>query len=530
MGLEEELRRKGITFDGGLTSSLESIDPNGHAILRTAELHRSFTNLRDELLENRESQQQFLDERNVPSFPTASIDSDWKVTSTLHPALETRHVEITGPVEIIDKALTTGADNFMLCIEDARARTPESVDNTFVQARYAIDGTNENVQKSKTTITIRPAGLYSDSHMFVDGQVVPATIYDSGMIFSLVAPEQHRRGKPTSLYIPKFETGGGSRFLNTVIHDLIDGHMPVSQVQLSFLIENIMGIINMDDIIEGSKDMIIAANVGRWDYTASILNKFRAHGNMAMPDSDFLTMTTDFMIAYQKRFLYLCHKRGIQPIGGMAAQVPTKDHPDRQKMIDAVKADALREVLMGFYGKWSAHPLTVPIIKEVFMEHMGGNSSQPYKWGHEPMVTVQQLLQVPEGGITYSGLVKDLRIQIEYIAHYRAGKGTFAMDGVSMVDLAIAEIGRNNTTHRLINSVRLDDGRYVDNSLVYNAVGDAISQLKHNYNIERYKKAGFDEKAFGEAANIVIQFIMGRYRNVQYFPRVLDPMLVGKAA
>lgn len=526
MGLEETLLRKGITFRGGVNDALAHNDPDGKAILRVAELHKSFTETQEGLLYARDIEQDQLDNGWIPSFPEPGNDNPgWKVTSTLHAGLETRHVELTGPIAGINKALNSGADNWMGCLEDACARAPDIVDSSFTELILAAKGQNEYVRDSKTTTTIRFAGLYSDSHMFVDGQVVPATLYDLGMIFSLIAPEQKKRHKPTSLYVPKFETGGESRFLNNVIHDLIDGNMPATQVQLSFLVENIMAIINMDQIIEGNKDMIIAANVGRWDYLASILYKFRNHPAMAMPDSDLLTMTTDFMIAYQKRFLYLCDLRGIQPIGGMAAQVPTGDHPDREAMIAAVKEDALREAMMGFYGKWSAHPLTVTIIKEVFMQTMGGESSQPYKFGHEDQITVEQLLQVPEGKRTYAGLVKDLRTQIEYLAYYKARRGAFAMNGTSMVDLAIAEIGRNNATHSLIHSQRLADGRQVDGPLIYHAVGDAMVQLG-----ERYTGEKFAQLNFRDAANDVMQFVAGRYRNEQYFTKRVDPTIRQKAA
>ena len=524
MGLENDLRNKGITFRGGVNDSLEYNDPNGKAILRIAELHRSFDGAQKELLHARGVEQDRLDEGWIPDFPELS-DSNYEVTSALHPSLETRHVELTGPISGIDKALNSGADNWMGCLEDACARAPDIVDSSFTQLHLAATGQNENVKDSPTTTTIRPAGLYSDSHMFVDGEIVSAHLYDLGMIFSLVAPGQYERGKPTSLYIPKYETGGESRFLNNVIHDLIDGNMPPTQVQLSFLIENFMAIINMDKIIEGSKDMIVAANVGRWDYAASILYKFRNHPDMAMPDSDLINMTTDLMMAYQKRFLYLCDLRGIQPIGGMAAQVPTRGHPQREDMIASVKEDALREVLMGFYGKWSAHPLTVPIVKEVFMQEMRGKSSQPYKFGHEDQITVEQLMQVPEGKRTYQGLVKDFRTQIEYLAHYKARMGAFAMDGISMVDLAIAEIGRNNATHSLIHSQKLEDGKHVDGPLVYNAVGDALVQLGQRYTPEKYTQLNFRE-----AANDVIQFVVSGHRNVQYFPKVVDPMIMKKTA
>lgn len=60
-------------------------------------------------------------------------------------------------------------------------------------------------------------------------------------------------------------------------------------------------------------------------------------------------------------------------MGGMSAQIPIKNDPKANEAAMAkVKADKLREVTAGHDGTWIAHPLIIPIARQVFDEHMLG--------------------------------------------------------------------------------------------------------------------------------------------------------------
>src|ERR1700759_3825599 len=82
-------------------------------------------------------------------------------------------------------------------------------------------------------------------------------------------------------------------------------------------------------------------------------------------------MTRHFLQSYVELLIHTCHKRKIHAMGGMAAQVPTKNDPAaNQQALEKVRADKLREVQAGHDGTWVAHPGLVAIAKEVFDQYM----------------------------------------------------------------------------------------------------------------------------------------------------------------
>ena len=493
MPLEEKLRHSGIILIGGVPEQLERLDPDGNGLRFIAELQRAHGPNLTEMLEERMMRQKELDEGKLPDFNPATkgirSDNSWKVGEIPHDIIY-RWVELTGPANTpnwVRGALNSGANVWMADYEDALSPFFSNlIANTFY-LRDAITRSGDfhpingqfQLNEQVPTLLTRPRGLHlHEKHMLVDGQPVSATIFDLGMIHYHLTPEQLARGQTPAHYIPKLEHQFESRWLARLLTNIKDERkMPRGRPSVSLLIENIFATFQAAEILYEMRGYATALNVGRWDQTASFYHAFRNHLDRGFPDREEVRMTLPFMIAYQKYVLSVCHARGAQPMGGMEAAVPIRrDQANYERRMQAVRADAIREAELGFYGKWSAHPVTVSAIREEFERIMEGRPNQPYKFGHEPRITQQQLLEVPAGPKTFEGMVSSAEESSEYNGNWVRGRGAVAPKG-RMVDLATSEIAWQEIAHRLRHGTRLDDGRRVDQTLVASILGQAASNM-----------------------------------------------------
>jgi malate synthase len=135
-----------------------------------------------------------------------------------------------------------------------------------------------------------------------------------------------------------------------------------------------------------------------------------------------------------------CHRRGIHAMGGMAAQIPIKNDPERNRAaVDKVRQDKLREVWAGHDGTWVAHPGLVSIAREVFDTHMPFPNQIEKKTAVD--VCAADLLTVPDGEITREGLDRNIDVGLQYLATWLCGNGCVPIYNL-MEDAATAEISR----------------------------------------------------------------------------------------
>src|SRR5262249_59706778 len=130
--------------------------------------------------------------------------------------------------------------------------------------------------------------------------------------------------------------------------------------------ETIHGAFQMDEILHALGSHATGLNAGRWDYLFSCIKTFRTRPDRVLPERVQLTMTTPFMRAYTETLVRTCHRRGAHAIGGMAAFIPSRRHPQGNASAMArVRADKEREPGDGVDGTWGAHPAPVPPATEI---------------------------------------------------------------------------------------------------------------------------------------------------------------------
>jgi malate synthase len=241
----------------------------------------------------------------------------------------------------------------------------------------------------------------------------------------------------------------------------------------------------MDEILFELREHSSGLNCGRWDYIFSFIKKFRNDPKCVMPDRARVGMTEHFLRSYSLLLIQTCHRRGAHAMGGMAAQIPIKNDPERNRAaIAKVEADKRREAGDGHDGTWVAHPGLVATARAMFDEAMHGPNQLDRLRG-DVAVTAEDLLRVPSGPITEEGLRMNVRVGVQYLAAWLSGSGCVPLYDL-MEDAATAEISRAQVWQWIRHGARLDDGRTVDAKLL-GKIGDE--------ELERIRVAG-GEKDF----------------------------------
>jgi malate synthase len=467
------------------------ITPSALAFI--AALTRTFRPRLQELLLKRQQRQEAFDRGVLPDFlpETAHLrQSDWSIAGTPLD-LQDRRVEITGPVDrkMVINALNAGASTFMADFEDSTSPTWQNLiqgqQNLYDAVRRQITYVNPQTQKSyalvekPAVLLVRPRGLHlPEQNLLVDELPVPAAFFDFGLYFFLNAQHLLASGSGPYFYLPKLESHLEARLWNDIFTSAqaMIG-VPIGSIKATILIETLPAAFEMDEILYELKQHIVGLNCGRWDYIFSFIKKRRNDPTALLPDRSQITMEKGFLRAYAKLLISTCHRRGAHAIGGMAAQIPIKDDPQANDIaLQKVRADKLREVTDGHDGTWVAHPGLVPIAREIFDAHMPTANQITLRSPEvtdDPKERQRELLAVPEGTRTESGLRHNIRVGIQYLEAWLRGNGCVPLYHL-MEDAATAEISRAQVWQWARHEASLQEGGVVTRAYIEKIVEEEM--------------------------------------------------------
>lgn len=499
----------GVEIKGALQPAYEDVLTPA-ALEFVADLSRRFGDRVTALLAARTARQGELDAGKLPDFlpQTREIrESQWRVT-TIPADLQDRRVEITGPTErkMIINALNSGAKVFMADCEDSLTPTWDNVVQGQINLRDAVtreiefsnpDGKQYRLNPQIATLLVRPRGwhLY-EKHILVDGKQAPAAFVDFGLyLFHNHAALKARQTGPY-FYLPKLESHVEARLWADVFRysEQKLGIAPQS-IKVTVLIETILAAYEMEEILFELKDYIVGLNCGRWDYIFSFIKKFSRRPDFVLPDRQQVTMTTHFLRSYSKLVIKTCHKRGAFAMGGMAPQIPIKNDPKaNDEALAKVRADKEREAGDGHDGTWVAHPGLVPVAMEVFNRLMP-TPNQLHKTLADVQVSAADLVQIPQGTITESGLRNNVSVSIQYVAAWLGGLGCVPINNL-MEDAATAEISRAQIWQWIKHpNGKLDDGRKVTAELFRAITREELDKLKAQVGDKLYASGNYERAA-----------------------------------
>ena len=464
------------------------------AMAFVVELHRRFDGRRRELLQAREARLARIVAGERPDFLTATAAvraGDWQIAPV--PAqIHDRRVEITGPVDrkMVINALNSGANVFMADFEDSCAPTfanvVEGQQNLYDAVRRTISfddpkrGKHYELSEDPAVLFVRPRGWHlEEKHVVIDGVPCSGALFDFGLFFFHNAEAQLARGTAPFFYLPKLESHLEARLWNDVIvHAQNALGIPQGTTKATVLIETILAAFEMDEILYELREHSAGLNCGRWDYIFSFIKKSAHDPAFVLPDRGSVTMEQHFLRSYSRLLIKTCHRRGAFAMGGMAAQIPIKnDAAANAAAMAKVKADKSREAGDGHDGTWVAHPGLVETARAEFDAVLGGRKNQLDVMRDDVDVTQDDLLAVPSGPITETGLRNNLAVGLRYTEAWLRGSGCVPIFHL-MEDAATAEIARTQVWQWRRHGARLDDGRTIDGDLVATVLGEELDKIR----------------------------------------------------
>jgi malate synthase len=485
------------------------------AVAFIVDLHRTFNARRKELLHARHERQKRLDAGERPDFleESRSIrESAWTVAPLPADILD-RRVEITGPVDrkMIINALNSGAKVFMADFEDSTTPTWNNLLDGHMNLRDAIrrtiayadpaTGKQYKLNDKVAVLFVRPRGWHlEERHLLVDGEPMSGSIFDFGLYFFHNASELLARGSGPYFYLPKMESHLEARLWNDIfIRAQKEIGVAQGSIKGTVLIETILASFEMDEILYELRDHSAGLNCGRWDYIFSFIKKFSNDARAILPDRARVTMTTHFMRSYSKLAIKTCHKRNVHAMGGMSAFIPIKSDPvANENAIAQVRADKEREAGDGHDGTWVAHPGLVPVALEIF-DRLMPQPNQISKQLPDYHPSAEDLLRVPEGEITETGLKQNVAIGLGYLEAWLRGIGCVPLFNL-MEDAATAEISRAQLWQWVRHKTKLSDGSVVDLALVESMIAGELNRQKIAVDAARYA-------AYEAAADLMLELV-----------------------
>ncbi|MDP2310061.1 MAG: malate synthase A [Pseudomonadota bacterium] len=478
------------------------------ALAFVAELARRYTPRVQELLARRRERQAEFDGGRFPDYLPETVGirtSEWTV-APIPPELQDRRVEITGPVDrkMVINGLSSGANVYMADFEDATSPTWQNLIEGQQNLVDAVRGTIRYVQPdtgkiytlgpNAATLFVRPRGWHLwEKHVLVEGQPVPAALFDVGLYFWHNAAHLVATGRRPCFYLPKMESHREARLWAEVFAFAEEAlEIPPGTVRATVLIETLPAAFQMDEILWELRAYSAGLNCGRWDYIFSYIKTFAEHAAFVVPDRGAIGMDQPFLAAYSRALVMICHRRGIHAMGGMAAQVPLKDDPVASALaLDKVRADKLREVKLGHDGTWVAHPALVPVAREVFDAHMPGpNQLHVRPPGGPPRAF--DLCAVPQGPRTTSTLRHDIDVCVRYLEAWLRGVGSVALYG-QMEDAATVEIARSQIWQWIRHGARLSDGTDLTLSRFERLLDEEMTRLRAQIGAEAFDRGRWAE-------------------------------------
>jgi malate synthase len=328
--------------------------------------------------------------------------------------------------------------------------------------------------------------------VLLGGHSVSGSLFDFGLFFFHNAKTLLEQGSGPYFYLPKLESHLEAALWNDVFVAAQETlGIPVGTIKATVLIETILAAFEMDEILYALKDHMAGLNCGRWDYIFSFIKKFKNVPGYLFPDRAQIAMTRHCMHSYSLLAIKTCHRRGAHAIGGMAAQIPIKDDPDRNReALEKVREDKTREVTDGHDGTWVAHPGLVAIAREEFDKKMPG-PHQIERLREDINITAADLLKLPAGTITEAGLRTNISVGISYMANWLSGSGCVPLNNL-MEDAATAEISRAQLWQWVHNPAGvLDDGREVTLGLYRAMLSEETEKIKTAVGPDTFNQRGY---------------------------------------
>ncbi|MGL6258295.1 malate synthase A [Vibrio sp. WXL210] len=499
-----------VSLTHSLSSEHQHIFPE-QAQVFLSQLCARFAGRVDELLAERETRQQAIDNGQLPDFnpDTADIrEGSWKIMGI--PAdLQDRRVEITGPTDrkMVINALNANVKVFMADFEDSMSPAWTKVLDGQVNLRDAVRGeidyTNPDNGKhyqlcdDPAVLICRVRGLHlKEKHVEFNGAIIPGALFDFAVYFYNNHQALLAKGSGPYFYLPKLQSHHEAKWWSEVFHFTEDYFgLDTGTIKATVLIETLPAVFEMDEILFALKEHIVGLNCGRWDYIFSYIKTLKKYPERILPDRQVVTMDKPFLNAYSRLLVRTCHKRGAFAMGGMAAFIPAKDPQQNEQVLTKIRNDKSLEANNGHDGTWVAHPGLADTAREIFDAKLGERTNQlDVLRDTDDPITAEMLLEPCQGERTEQGMRHNIRVALQYIEAWISGNGCVPIYGL-MEDAATAEISRASIWQWIQHGKSLDNGQVVTKALFEQYLAEEIEVVKQEVGQARFESGRFAEAA-----------------------------------
>ena len=420
-------------------------------------LHRSFTPSQRDLVEKRTTSLTASHQGRLPNYLPSSpaTKEPWQIELPSW-CIDQRN-QMTGPAddaELVVKMLNSGAPGVMLDLEDSMANTwphlMQGVTNILAALRGELTYFDRKrdrtvgIQPSNTVISLRPRGLHMRQAKILEGEKVCASLFDVALISFQADPAKLKH--PLTFYIPKSESAEEAIWWRGLFQAIARSKgWPANYIKCMALIESHPLAYQMEEFAGNLRDHIVALDLGRWDYMASLIHFNLNDPNWVLPDRNTIPHDVPFFQNLRNLLPDICHKHGLLAIGGMTALFPSREDAELNKRALAVlEQDKKNEAMSLMDGAWTGHPDQNEIAVKQFPAP-NQLKARPANQDSHP-----DLRPAPSnvGQRTLAGTRAAIRTVIRYRNGVLNGRGASLLDGY-MEDLATDRIYRLMIAQRI---------------------------------------------------------------------------------
>jgi malate synthase len=430
-------------------------------------LHDALTARQQSLVKQREVGLAESNAGRLPEYllPSEATQGAWRIE--LPAWCADQRNQMTGPADEADlvvKMLNSGAPGVMLDLEDSTANVWEHNQRGIKNILEALAGRLDyfdrkrdktvEIRASNTVIFTRPRGLHLHQAGVLDGELLPASLFDVAMVAFQVDYSALKHS--LCFYIPKSESAEEALWWRDLFQMIAKAKgLPANAIKCMALVESHPMAFQMEEFAWNLRDHILGLNLGRWDYMASLIHFNLTNPKWVLPDRNTIPHDVAFFQNLRELIPEICHKHGMLAIGGMTALYPSREDAElNARALKVLAEDKKNESLSLMDGAWTGHPDQNDIAVAQF--------PAPSQLEKRPEKAVQHpdLRPLPTnvGKRTVAGTRAAIRTVIRYRHGVLNGKGASLLDGY-MEDLATDRIYRLMIAQRMMH---LDVVKIVD--------------------------------------------------------------------
>jgi len=372
--------------------------------------------------------------------------------------------QMTGPADEADlvvKMLNSGAPGVMLDLEDSTANVWEHNQRGIKNILEALTGRlnyfdrkrdkTVEIRPSNTVIFTRPRGLHLHQAGVLDGELLPASLFDVAMVAFQVDYDALKH--PLCIYIPKSESAEEALWWRDLFQMIAKAKgLPANAIKCMALVESHPMAFQMEEFAWNLREHILGLNLGRWDYMASLIHFNLTNPKWVLPDRNTIPHNVAFFQNLRELIPEICHKHGMLAIGGMTALFPSREDAElNARALKVLAEDKKNESLSLMDGAWTGHPDQNEIAVAQFPAP-NQLQKRPEKAEQHPDM---RPLPTNVGKRTVAGTRAAIRTVIRYRNGVLNGKGASLLDGY-MEDLATDRIYRLMIAQRMMHSEAIE--------------------------------------------------------------------------